>query len=270
MDSPPYFYAGLDRLFFKRDLYIRLFGKLLCSSRVTFADQVVHDDEIDVPTRHLAELLRANMVGATMVGYAMHLTVLALSEIQVNMFSTRGFGEIPNLSLRHHVEGRSRRGSRASHLRLRRLHVIDPPLESMLGRCRNRCGYGGGTLHCDQCEQGAEASALATHHNAARRSRPHPTSISGIRVLPRPGSRVRGAVKSLLRGVRGCWRSEETELPTSSTWQTRKLAHALKYAKRDYKRERLSSSCSAGTRRLELAFLFVSLAPNYWDLCLMR
>jgi hypothetical protein len=103
MDSPPYFYAGLDRFLFKRELYVRLLRKFFRSSRVTFANQIVHDDEIDVPTRQLAELLRANIVGAMMVGYAKHLMVLALSEIQVNMFSTRGFGEIPNLSLRHHI-----------------------------------------------------------------------------------------------------------------------------------------------------------------------
>jgi hypothetical protein len=49
MNSLSYFYARLDGLLFKRQLDVRFFGELLGSSRVAFADQVVHDDKVDVP-----------------------------------------------------------------------------------------------------------------------------------------------------------------------------------------------------------------------------
>jgi hypothetical protein len=49
MDSLSYFYAGLDGLFFKRQLDVRFFGKLLSCSGEAFADQIVHDDKVDVP-----------------------------------------------------------------------------------------------------------------------------------------------------------------------------------------------------------------------------
>jgi hypothetical protein len=49
MDGLSYFYAGLDGLLFKRQLDVRFFGELLGSSGKAFADQVVHDDKVDVP-----------------------------------------------------------------------------------------------------------------------------------------------------------------------------------------------------------------------------
>jgi hypothetical protein len=49
MDSLPYFYAQLNGLLFERQLNVRFFGELLSSSRVAFADQVVHDDKVNVP-----------------------------------------------------------------------------------------------------------------------------------------------------------------------------------------------------------------------------
>jgi hypothetical protein len=49
MDSLSYLYAGLDGLLFKRQLYVRFFCELLSSSRESFADQVIHDYEVDVP-----------------------------------------------------------------------------------------------------------------------------------------------------------------------------------------------------------------------------
>jgi hypothetical protein len=47
--SSSYFYAGLNGLLFERQLDVCFLGELLSSSRVAFADQVVHDDEVDVP-----------------------------------------------------------------------------------------------------------------------------------------------------------------------------------------------------------------------------
>jgi hypothetical protein len=58
MDSLSYFYARLDGLLFKRQLDVRFFGKLLGCSRKAFADQVVHDDKVDVPADvQLAKLM---------------------------------------------------------------------------------------------------------------------------------------------------------------------------------------------------------------------
>lgn len=48
VNSLSYFYARLNGLLFKRKLDVRFFGELLCSSGITLADQVVHDDKVDV------------------------------------------------------------------------------------------------------------------------------------------------------------------------------------------------------------------------------
>ena len=48
MDSLSYFYARLDGLLFKRKLDVRFFGELLRSSGISLADQIVHDDKVDV------------------------------------------------------------------------------------------------------------------------------------------------------------------------------------------------------------------------------
>lgn len=57
MDSLPYFYARLDGLLFKRELNVRFFGKLLSSSGIPFADQIVHDDKVDI-TENLLAMIR--------------------------------------------------------------------------------------------------------------------------------------------------------------------------------------------------------------------
>jgi len=49
VDSPAYFYAGQYGLFFKRQVDVGFLGKLFRCSRVAFADQVVHNDKVDVP-----------------------------------------------------------------------------------------------------------------------------------------------------------------------------------------------------------------------------
>jgi hypothetical protein len=49
IDGLSYFYAGLDGLFFKRQLDICFLGELFSSPRISFADQIVHDDEVNVP-----------------------------------------------------------------------------------------------------------------------------------------------------------------------------------------------------------------------------
>jgi hypothetical protein len=54
VNSPSYFYAGLDGLLFERQLYVCFLGELLSSSRVAFADQVVHDDKVDVPVEDVS------------------------------------------------------------------------------------------------------------------------------------------------------------------------------------------------------------------------
>ena len=54
VDSPSYFYAGLDGLLLKRQLDVCFLGEFLSSSRVALADQVVHDDEIDIPVENVS------------------------------------------------------------------------------------------------------------------------------------------------------------------------------------------------------------------------
>jgi hypothetical protein len=49
IDSLSYFYAGLDGLLFKRQLDVCFLGELFSSPRISFANQVIHDDEVDVP-----------------------------------------------------------------------------------------------------------------------------------------------------------------------------------------------------------------------------
>jgi hypothetical protein len=69
---------------------------------------------------------------------------------QVNLFSTRVFGEIPNLFLTHHLGARQRtdvRKETESNLRLRRLDVVDLALEVVLRRRRSRHRNGGRALH---------------------------------------------------------------------------------------------------------------------------
>ena len=63
MNSPAYFYAGLDRLLFKRQLDVCFLGKLFRRSWVAFADQVVHDDKIDVPAQAMLALLHLVHMG---------------------------------------------------------------------------------------------------------------------------------------------------------------------------------------------------------------
>lgn len=49
MNGLSYFYARLDGLLFKRQHDVGFPGKLFSCSGIAFADQVVHDDEVDVP-----------------------------------------------------------------------------------------------------------------------------------------------------------------------------------------------------------------------------
>lgn len=58
MNSPSYLYAGLDRFLFKRDLDVRFLRKLLRSSRIPFAYEIVHDDEVDVAMQRSASCHR--------------------------------------------------------------------------------------------------------------------------------------------------------------------------------------------------------------------
>ena len=51
MDSSAYFYARLDGFLFKGQLDIRFFREPFRSPRISFTDQVVHNDGIDVPER---------------------------------------------------------------------------------------------------------------------------------------------------------------------------------------------------------------------------
>lgn len=62
MNSLSYFYARLDGLLLKRELDVRFFGELLCSSGITLADQIVHDDKVDVTDCPVSECLSACMV----------------------------------------------------------------------------------------------------------------------------------------------------------------------------------------------------------------
>jgi hypothetical protein len=52
MDGPAYFYARLDRFLFKGQLDVRFSGEPLRSPRISFTDQVVHDDKVDVSARY--------------------------------------------------------------------------------------------------------------------------------------------------------------------------------------------------------------------------
>lgn len=49
MDSLSNFYARLYRLLFKGQLDVCFLGELFSSPRIALADQVVHDNEVDVP-----------------------------------------------------------------------------------------------------------------------------------------------------------------------------------------------------------------------------
>lgn len=55
MDSLSYFYARLNELLFERKLNVRFFGELLCSSGIPLADQIVHDDKVDVTDYPISE-----------------------------------------------------------------------------------------------------------------------------------------------------------------------------------------------------------------------
>lgn len=49
MNGPPDLYARLNGLLLKRKLNVRFLCKFLRSPRISFADKVIHDDEVDVP-----------------------------------------------------------------------------------------------------------------------------------------------------------------------------------------------------------------------------
>lgn len=49
VDSLAYFYARLDGLLFKRHLDVRFLGEPLSSSGIALANQIVHDDKVDIP-----------------------------------------------------------------------------------------------------------------------------------------------------------------------------------------------------------------------------
>jgi hypothetical protein len=73
-----------------RELDVGLFGKLFSRLGVSFADEVVHDDEVDVPE---VDEVSWGLTTCRALGKR----ALQKSEMQVNIFSTRCFGEIPNL-----------------------------------------------------------------------------------------------------------------------------------------------------------------------------
>lgn len=93
MNSPTYFYARLNGLLVKSLCDVCFFGKLFSRSRVAFANQVVIDDGVDIPVQATLALMRH--VQASRV--ARDANAAKGSEIQVNVFSTCWFGEIPNL-----------------------------------------------------------------------------------------------------------------------------------------------------------------------------
>jgi hypothetical protein len=100
VDSPSYLYAWLNGLLFERQLHVRFLGELLSSSRVAFADQVVHDDEVDVP--------EDTMSAAVTSSCAVKRIKVVRVQIQVKRGLHTEFSERFPTSLRSSCEGRGR------------------------------------------------------------------------------------------------------------------------------------------------------------------
>jgi hypothetical protein len=142
--------SRLNRFLFKRELNIGFLCKLLGCPGVSLADQIIHDNEVDGPgeqSAHMSLLVKRQF--GRKDGEANRVSFAIRS--QVNLVSTRCFGEIPNLFLAHHVGAGTQKcpGQRECNLPLRRLDIIDLALEQMLRRRRRRHRDGGRALHAE-------------------------------------------------------------------------------------------------------------------------